>query len=240
MVTKLSHNPNAPAITENAFSSIIQAWAERKNQSRQAIRQLLCLLFTVFAAMIFSQAANADDKLDVSVDKSQLYQNETLEMRVIGNIEFEFSMGSLFNLRNLDLPEPEIGDLSSDFEVLNRNQQYSVQSINGNNRAEITWTYTLAPKKAGKLTIPEITFKSAKSTPIDINVLAGKPKKGGNDAPALFLELEIDKSEAYVQEQVLVSLRLYHQGNLAKSKFSDTTSESSNRPSRFLSANKLT
>lgn len=173
-----------------------------------ALCWLLLLSFTY-------QTAAAQDQLDVSVDKSQLYETETIELRVVGNIKFEFSFGSLLSLNNLNLPEPEITNLDKDFDILDRKQQYNVQSVNGDNRAEVTWVYTLAPKRTGAITIPAIKFKDAESDPISVKVLAGKPKTLNTEAPPIFLEVSVDKSEVYVQEQVIVTMRLYHQGNLA-------------------------
>lgn len=181
---------------------------------RRVLTQLRTLCWLLLLSLPF-QPVNAQDKLDVSVDKTQLYETETIELRVVGNIKFEFNFGSLLSLNNLNLPEPEINGLEKDFDVLDRKQQYNVQSVNGDNRAEITWLYTLAPKSAGNLAIPAIKFKDAESAPIDITVLAGKPKILSTEAPPIFLEVSVDKTAAYVQEQIIVTMRLYHQGNLA-------------------------
>lgn len=175
----------------------------------------LALLMVLFISLGPLGYAQAKDQIEVSVDRTQIYENETIELRIVGNVQFEINFGSLLSLSNLNLPEPDVSLLEQDFQILDRNQSYNVHSVNGDNRAQITWTYALAPKKNGKLTIPQITFKEAKSTPIGINVLAGKPKLGANEAPPIFLELQVDKHSAYINEQVLVSLRLYHQGNLA-------------------------
>lgn len=180
----------------------------------------LTVLWLTMIALWLAPMASAAEQLDVSVDKTQLYANETLELRVIGNIEFELSFGTLFNLRSLNLPEPDADSLEQYFEILNKNQQYNVRSINGENRAEITWTYTLAPKVTGNIIIPAIKFKEAESSPISINVLPGTAKRSADDAPSIFLELVVDKESVYTQEQVLVSLRLYHQGNLASGELS--------------------
>ncbi len=181
---------------------------------RRVLTQLRTLCWLLLLSLPF-QPVNAQDKLDVSVDKTQLYETETIELRVVGNIKFEFNFGSLLSLNNLNLPEPEVNGLEKDFDVLDRKQQYNVQSVNGDNRAEITWLYTLAPKSAGNLAIPAIKFKDVESAPIDITVLAGKPKISSTEAPPIFLEVSVDKTAAYVQEQIIVTMRLYHQGNLA-------------------------
>ncbi len=164
----------------------------------------IMLLLLVIAA----KPAVAANTLEVSVSKTQLYLDDTLELRVQGETEFSFSIQGLLNFNNLSIPEPELGSLTEHFDIVNQNQQYNVRSINGENKAQITWLYELSPKSTGNLKIPSLTFKDSQSTPIPITVLAGS---GGsaNDTPVAFIKVESDKRSVYIQEQVQLTTKLY-------------------------------
>src|SRR5690606_15095363 len=122
---------------------------------------------------------------------------------------------------DLQLPSPDIEKVEPDFEILARNQRYSVQTVNNEMVGEITWTYQLAPTSTGTLTIPELTFKDSVSDPVDIEVISGTPP----DQPAAtrdsFIELSADKAEVYVQEQLVLTIQLFFSGNLIRGELSE-------------------
>lgn len=181
----------------------------------------LVLFLSIVASLSGPAMAESSDTLDTSVDRSQIYQNETVELTIIGQLELELNFSSLFSLRNMELPTPDVGDLENDFEIIDQQQKYNIQSINGVNNATITWVYTLAPKRSGELTIPEIKHNEKASTPITIKVLEGKPSADDGQPPMIFLEAEVDKPSVYVQEQLVYTLRLYHADNLAGGELSN-------------------
>src|SRR5690554_4976169 len=113
------------------------------------------------------------DTLSVEPDRTQLYQGEVLTLTVKGSMKIDINLNNLFNFDLSQLPSPDIEKVEPDFEILARNQRYSVQTVNGDMTGEITWTYQLAPTRTGKLTIPELTFKDATSEPVEIDVVTG-------------------------------------------------------------------
>ena len=70
--------------------------------------------------------AAASEKLQASVDRTQIYQSETVELTVIGQLELEINFSSLFNLRNMELPAPDIGSLKDNFDIIDQQQKYNV------------------------------------------------------------------------------------------------------------------
>lgn len=185
---------------------------------KQCLSAILLVICSIFTSQVF---AAASDELYVSVDRSQIYQNETVELTVIGHLELELNFSNLFSLRNMELPAPDIGTLENDFDIIDQQQKYNVQSINGVNNATITWVYTLSPKQAGELIIPAIKHKDKSSQPISIKVLEGKPSVDDGSPPMLFMEAEVDKQEIYVQEQLIYTLRLYHADNIVSGDLSN-------------------
>ncbi|WP_250658605.1 BatD family protein [Alkalimarinus coralli] len=186
--------------------------------SRAGVAVLLTLVCLGISTPLF--AADSDE-LHASVDRTQIHQNETVELTIIGQLELELNFSNLFNLRNMELPAPDLGTLENDFEIIDQQQKYNIQSINGTHNATITWVYTLSPKSAGALTIPSIKHADKASQPIGIKVLKGKASPDDGRPPLVFMEAEVDKQEAYVQEQIIYTLRLYYADNLVSGDLSN-------------------
>lgn len=176
---------------------------------------LLALLWLVLASAV--QA----DELRVEPDRTRLYEGEVLTLTVKGRMKIDINLGNLFDFNLSDLPSPDIEKVEPDFEILARNQRYSIQTINGDMVGEITWTYQLAPTRTGTLTIPPLTFKGATSKAIDIEVVPGAPADQGARPRDSFIELSADKAEVYVQEQLVLTVKLFFTGNLIRGELSE-------------------
>tara|TARA_R110001592_G_scaffold362052_1_gene674725 strand:+ start:432 stop:2249 length:1818 start_codon:yes stop_codon:yes gene_type:complete len=172
-----------------------------------AIQLMLLTLLSMISASIF-----AETQLKASVDRSKIYEMDTLNLTIQGQVDIDFSFGGLMNFGLGQSDSPEIVGLEKDFEILDRQQSYNMQSINGESKAQVLWKYTLAPKNPGVLEIPTAKYKDAETQAIQITVIEGKAPKSASEPPAIFLEVETDKQTAYVQEQIIYTLRLYTQG----------------------------
>lgn len=179
-------------------------------------RHITLLVGSLIVGLMVTANALAAEQLDVQVDRTTLHENQTLTMTVTGKMPFTMDLDTLFNLNDLQLPEPEIKALQKDFEIVGSHQKYSLNSVNGDATATITWTYQLVPKKAGTLTIPSLNFRDAKSNPLSITVRPGSAPPPDGTAPPAFVEVTTDKSDAYVQEQLILTVQLYYQGNLIR------------------------
>ncbi|MFV8571357.1 BatD family protein [Marinobacter sp. SBS5] len=181
---------------------------------KNLLSSLLGLLF------LFSGPLSANE-LTAEPDRDQLYEGEVLTLTVTGSMNIELNLSNLFNFDLSHLPSPNIEQVEPDFEILARNQRYSVQTVNGDMVGEITWTYQLAPTRTGTLTIPPLKFQEATSNPVSIEVISGTPP----DQPAInrdsFVELSADKADVYVQEQLVLTVQLYFSGNLIRGELSD-------------------
>ena len=175
-------------------------------------------MFAVFLISVISLQSLAKTSLNAIVDRTQIYESETLTLKVTGNVDMEFSFGGLMNFGRRQVDSPETGDLENYFEILDQQQSYNMQTINGSTTSQVTWTYSLAPKTTGKLTIPALTFKDAQSAEIQVNVLSGNDT---SKAPDAFIEIEVDKKQAYVQEQIIYTLRLFTIGRLTSGSLSE-------------------
>ena len=97
--------------------------------------------------------AMATNDLTVEPDRTRLYEGEVLTLSVKGSTKIDINLGNLFDFDLSSLPKPDIEKVEDDFEILARNQQYSIRTVNNEMVGEITWTYQLAPKKTGELTL---------------------------------------------------------------------------------------
>ena len=158
---------------------------------------------------MLSALSFAETSINATVDRNKIYETDTLNLIVIGNVDLEFSFGGLLNFGRNQVTAPELVGMESDFEILDQQQKYNMQSINGKTTTEVMWNYTLAPIRSGNLRIPSIEYQGASTEAIDVIVVKGKAPVNADNPPQVFLEVEVDKSSAYVQEQVLYTIRLY-------------------------------
>lgn len=103
---------------------------------------------------------------------------------------------------------PDYELLQKDFDILNTQSGTQMSIINGSMEASTEWKIALAPKRIGKLLIPSFTIDGAISDAIEITV-EGKSRKPKDTNTNVSVEMETSVDAAYVQQQIIVTLRLY-------------------------------
>lgn len=103
---------------------------------------------------------------------------------------------------------PDYELLRKDFDILNTQSGTQMSIINGSMEASTEWKIALAPKRIGKLLIPSFTIDGAISDAIEITI-EGKSRSPKNADNNVTVEVETSKDSSYVQEQIIVTLRLY-------------------------------
>ncbi|MAC45693.1 MAG: hypothetical protein CMI12_02410 [Oceanospirillum sp.] len=156
--------------------------------------QRLLLSISLILTLVFSAQALA--AIEVTVDRTQLAENESLTLFIRSDDV-------------ISLEQPDLRDLSVDFEILTQQVRTNIQIINGQNRSEKLWEITLLPKRNGELTIPAITLDGEKSEPITLQVSSAPVNS--EESADVFLDSEIDQEGSiYVQQQLIYTLRLYY------------------------------
>ena len=157
----------------------------------------LIRLFLLLPLVIFCSVAGAQDqKLEVSVDRSELARGETLTYTI-----------RVYDQRQgmqLDLTP-----LTDEFDVLGTRTSSQIRSINGTVESWTDYIVTLFPLTEGELTIPSLEINDATTIPIIISVVNEGPRSNQSNEE-LFLEIEVNKETVYVQEQLLFTIRLYY------------------------------
>ena len=168
---------------------VVQA---RSLLTQPQLRGFICLL-TLVAAFL---APLAQAKITASVDRNTISEQDIISLTLRSD------SGSIPD--NLDLSA-----LERDFEILNRQQKSEISFINGQRSANYDLIFVIAPKRAGKLTVPSFLVDGETTTPIQVRVTPGAtdPRAAKSE---VFLDSAVSKQEVYVQERFLYRLKVYH------------------------------
>ena len=110
--------------------------------------------------------------------------------------------------------EPNFDELKEQFRIINKVNSSSVRMINGRMESSISWRLTLAPKVNGYVVIPPIKYGNSQTKPITIQVAKRSASNKPTSKDLVFIEATVDKKSVYVQEQVILTLRLYKRTQL--------------------------
>lgn len=162
-------------------------------------KRILIFLFLMVFSVVGLPATGVAAELIAKVDREKLSVDEslTLTVRYTGTAR----------------GEPDFSLLEKQFDVLSRYESTSFRSMNGRFSSATEWTLTLAPLDEGKLLVPSFSFDGAFSDAIEIEVTAPRQSPAGNLGD-VFLETVVNKSSSFVQEQILVTYRLYYSVNV--------------------------
>ncbi|MFT7491139.1 MAG: hypothetical protein ACI80S_000721 [Pseudohongiellaceae bacterium] len=160
------------------------------------------LLIAILAEVVFFSANTSALTLTVETDKISMTKTEILNLIISAddnaNDEIDFTQ------------------LSYEFDIISNQRSSRLTISNGRKIAKTFWVLILAPKETGKLTIPSFNYKNVISSSITIDVIDSVGIVDNNtDSPDVFFELSADKKIAYVQEQIVVTARLYYKIALA-------------------------
>lgn len=188
---------------------MVKAGVNRRGDLLSLFSFFLMLMSTLLSV---GQAWASD--VAATVDRNEIHANESLTLTVSGDIPVD-SAFSFFDLNTLNVKAPDTTELEKDFDVLDRQQNYKVQIINNVNESVVNWTYTLMPKRSGTLSIPAMTVGDSTTQPISISVLPEQETTKGEKSD-VYLETELDTSKAYVQQQALLTVRLFYANDLVR------------------------
>ncbi len=160
------------------------------------------MLKVLLIMMLFIALPVQAASLQATIDRNPIGEHETVQLTL--------------TLRDFDGNiNPDLSALEGLFDVLGRSQSSQIRYINGSMDSSKTINITLAPKQAGTLVIPSIDVGNLSSQPIALHV-----RKAGSQAAGqvneLALLVEVDNSSPYLQQQVILTVRLIHSINLAE------------------------
>lgn len=118
---------------------------------------------------------------------------------------------------------PDFSVLEQNFEVLDKSQNQSVSITNGQTARKFVWELVLMAVKEGVFQIPPISFGGPLSQPISIVVKAGSDLKESDKS--LYLDVDVDVEQPYVQQQVMFTIRLFLSVEIASATLSELAVE---------------
>jgi len=138
--------------------------------------------------------------VSATVDKKIVELHDTLQLQ----ISFEGAERAP-SMRPLTL---------GNFDVIGRpHVQQNMQFINGRASRTLTYVYTLRPKTVGTFTIPafsiQVGAKKHTTQPIKVKVIKGSAGGKMTVEEAAFVELAVSKTDAYVYEQLELTLKVF-------------------------------
>jgi len=181
---------------DNKFRTI-----ESRTLHRRAMKRLMLLMLPVFAVFAQPCLAGKDVTVTLRLDRTEATLDDSISMVV-----------NVSGTRKTD-GRPVIDGVEA-FDVNAGGTSTRVEIVNTKVTSGIDHTYTLLPKRAGtftigpaKVTVDGNVFQSNAQT-----LTIAKPGRAtGLDRGPVFLEAALSKDEAYVEEQVIYTLKLYTQ-----------------------------
>jgi oxygen tolerance protein BatD len=166
------------------------------------IRQWLLATVALMLISVTAQAA----KIEVSVDRSPVVINDSFQLA--------------FSTTSSPDDDPDFSPLKQDFEILNQQQSNQSSWINGKSTKSIKWQLTVMAKRSGNLTVPAINFGDDQSSPLALIVKKATSQQN-KKTEDIFLDVEVSPKQAYVQSQVLYTVRFYQRVQIAQATLSE-------------------
>ena len=136
-------------------------------------------------------------ELTSKVNRTVLDSNETLQLRVRLDAQAFTS-------------EPDFTPLQTDFEILSNSRQQQYSSVNGKALSYTDWNLILLPKRTGIILIPSLKYKREISNAVEVTVRAATTSgSAASGKQPIYTETLVDKSAVYIQEQIILTHRLY-------------------------------
>ena len=125
--------------------------------------------------------------------------------------------------------DPDFSPLDQDFEILGNQSNSNISLINGDFSRTKTWTLELMPRRIGNLVIPPIRFGRDLSPARAVAVsAAAKRQPGAASNTDIFITASLEPQSPYVQQQVLLQVKLYRAINTASASLSEPNTGSGN------------
>lgn len=177
-------------------------------------KTLVLVALIALSVFLAIPAESKDIHFEASVDRTQVTLDEqiTFTVTVSGDAK--------------SVPKPTLPSLDN-FVIYSSGTSQNWSFVNGKVFSSIAYNYILVPRTEGRFTIPPLQLTLDKTTyktqPIVITVAAGGADEPETPAPAetksrtaerkkttdLFVRTTVDKTKAYVNEQVTLTFRFY-------------------------------
>ena len=152
--------------------------------------------------LLLSTAAYADvNSLEATIDRNPVMLDEAIRLTVTAD-------GSA------DRDAFDSSPLLKDFVVGRTSVSSQTSIVNFDTKRTTVWTTTLFPRKEGTFTIPSLTIEGKSTQPIQVKVIPVQEQS--NVARDYFVTTDIDVKEAYLNQQLLYTVKLFLSSNIER------------------------
>jgi len=124
--------------------------------------------------------------------------------------------------------EPNFSIIKNNFYIINSGKSSNISIINGSYTRTEKWTLTLRAKQAGVFRIPPISFGKDNSPEVEITVKKSLPNTSSTVSKDFILELDATKQNSYIQEQIIITLRLLVSKSINSYQFGEINIDNTN------------
>lgn len=149
---------------------------------------VLCVLLLWLAFLIPAASAAVTAK----VDRNRVTLGDSLRLTIT-------------TTDNEDIDDGDLAPLLGDFEIMQRSTSSNTSIINGRMSQSRQMILDVAPLREGDLVIPPLQIGGSTTAPMTIEVSAASDSPA--DGNQVQFEAEVDKRSAYVQGQIILTLR---------------------------------
>jgi len=152
--------------------------------------------------LLVNTAAYADvNSLEATIDRNPVMLDEAIRLTVTAD-------GSA------DRDAFDSSPLLKDFVVGRTSVSSQTSIVNFDTKRTTVWTTTLFPRKEGTFTIPSLTIEGKSTQPIQVRVIPVQEQS--NVARDYFVTTDIDLKEAYLNQQLLYTVKLFLSSNIER------------------------
>ena len=151
-----------------------------------------CIIWLALLWITPLQAAT----FSATVDRTKLNQGESVELILESDDTAQFLT-------------PDLKPLKPFFELLASKQVNRLSTTTGSEKPVTQWILTLLPRQTGFVIIPPLSLGELQSAPINLSIKALQDVNPAALEP-VYIDTKIDKESVYIQEQVRLTLRIYH------------------------------
>ena len=166
---------------------------------------LFSLIFALLFCLSSTQAMAAS--VTATLDKQTIYENDVVQLTI-----------------RTDFPEtgqgPDLSALKRDFDILSQSQNSQFRFNLGTSQSLSFWVISLMPKSTGDFLIPAIKVGNYESRPIKLKVKTAQQLLDENGNPPVIIDLEVSQEQPYLQQELIISLKLYSAFALQNAKIS--------------------
>ena len=152
---------------------------------------LILISFSLFTLSGLAQAA-----ITQSIDRTEIHAGESF----VFTIQVDEDTGE----------EPDLSLIPKEFTIISNSQYQQMSYVNGRSSTIKGWKIKLSTLKTGNISIPPITVGNAQTKKVDLFIKDTSDRvdlKGQNKA--IFLESSISAEQVYVQQQIVLTIKLY-------------------------------